>query len=169
MKSIVTSAKIEKYIYVIRGHAVMSDSDLARLYGVTTKSLNLAVRRNMRRFPGDFMFQITNAEAENLRFQIETSSWGGRRYQPYVFTEQGVAMLSSVLNSPRAIDVNIQIMRAFTRLKGFLVSYADLRKEIRQMKGKYDYQFAKVFDAIDRLLDGPNKKVRVNGFIQRYK
>ena len=124
--------EVEKKIYMIRGKKVMLDSDLARLYGVSTKSLNLAVKRNPKRFPPDFMCLLSKQEVANLRFQFETSSlqvienkrftYGGRRYSPYAFTEQGIAMLSTVLNSERAIQVNIQIMRAFIRLRELIAS-----------------------------------------------
>src|SRR4030066_965266 len=114
---------ISRRIHIIRGHRVMLDADLAKLYGVSTKRLNEAIRRNAARFPEDFMFQMNEEEAENLRSQFATSkSWGGRRDLPYVFTEQGVAMLSSVLNSEQAIQVNIAIMRAFVRMRQMLVS-----------------------------------------------
>ncbi len=166
MKSLATSAQIERSIYVIRNHAVMLDSDLAELYGVSTGVLNQAVKRNLKRFPEDFSFILNRNEIRNLKSQFVISSWGGRRKLPSVFTEQGVAMLSSVLNSDRAIQVNIQIMRAFIRLKGFQLSYGALRKEIRSMRRKYDENFTVVFDAIGRLLDGPEKKFRVKGFSQ---
>src|SRR5262249_39060818 len=127
---------IEKRIYVIRGQKVMLDSDLAELYQVLTKNLNKAVQRNRDRFPPDFMFQLTKEEYENLRLQIGTSSlsYGGRRYLPYVFTEQGVAMLSSVLNSPRAVHVNILIIRVFVRLRELLASHSDLAEKIQQLQ-----------------------------------
>ena len=119
-------AYIEKRIYFVRSQRVILDTDLATLYRVPTKAFNQAVRRNMLRFPADFMFQLTSDETENLRSQIVTSSWGGRRYLPFVFTEQGVAMLSSVLNSDRAIQVNIAIMRAFVKLRELLATHQDL-------------------------------------------
>lgn len=122
--TVITPAKIEKMIYLIRGQKVMLDSDLASLYEIDTKKFNQAVKRNMKRFPKDFMFQLTKAEHENLRSQIVTSKEGrgGRRYAPYVFTEQGVAMLSSILNSDRAIEVNISIMRTFVKIRHLLAS-----------------------------------------------
>lgn len=115
----------------------MLDKDLAELYGVQTKAFNRAVKRNQARFPPDFMFQLTAKEFANLRFQIGTSSWGGRRYRPYAFTEQGVAMLSSVLNSERAVRVNIEIMRAFVRLRQLLSSHADLAKKLEALEGRF--------------------------------
>jgi len=157
---------IENKILFARGRKVMQDSDLAALYGVKTKSLNLAVRRNISRFPTDFMFRLNHLETDSLRFQFETSKKGrgGRRYYPYVFTEQGVAMLSSVLNSERAIQVNIQIMRTFTKLREMLQTHTQLRKEIEDMEKRYDCQFKIVFDTIKQLLDPPGKKKRKIGF-----
>ena len=127
---------IERRIYVVRGHKVMLDYDLAELYQVPTKSLNLAVRRNSERFPDDFMFQLTQDEFTNLRFQFETSSseHGGRRYLPYAFTEHGVAMLSSVLRSPRAVQMNIRIIRAFVQLREVLATHKDLARQIEKLQ-----------------------------------
>jgi hypothetical protein len=153
---------ITSKIYIIRGHKVMLDRDLAELYRVKTKALKQAVRRNNKRFPVDFMFSLSNQEVKNLRSQIVTSSWGGSRYLPMAFTEQGVAMLSSVLNSERAIQVNIQIMRAFTKLRKMLVGYEELQKKIEAMESKYDEQFRIVFVAIKQLLhedDQPKRKI----------
>ena len=150
--------RIEKAILLIRGHKVMLDSDLAILYGVTTKRLNEQVRRNLRRFPNDFMLQLTQKEAAFLRSQIATSKKrgrGGRRYLPYAFTEQGVAMLSSVLNSDRAIDVNIEIMRAFVRFREILSTHKELARKLAELEQKYDSQFAVVFKAIRRLMAPP--------------
>ena len=155
---------ITSKIYFIRGHKVMLDRDLAELYGVETKVLKQAVRRNIKRFPEDFMFVLTNQEVRNLRSQIVTSSWGGSRYLPMAFTEQGVAMLSTVLNSERAIQVNIQIMRVFTKLRKMLASHEDLRRKIEEMESKYDEQFQVVFEAIRQLLKEENKPKRKIGF-----
>lgn len=154
---LISIEKIEKAIYLIRGEKVMLDRDLAHLYEVATKTLNRAVKRNLHRFPLDFMFQLTEEEAENLRYQIGTSSLrhGGRRYLPYVFTEQGVAMLSSVLNSERAISVNIEIMRAFVKLRQLLASNTELARRLDQLESKYDRQFKIVFDAIRQLMVKP--------------
>jgi len=138
----------------------MLDRDLAKLYEVETKVFNQAVKRNISRFPSDFMFQLTKEEYESLRSQIVTSSWGGRRYLPYVFTEQGVAI---VLNSERAIQVNIQIMRTFVKLKEMLSTHADLKRKIEAMERKYDQQFKIVFDAIKQLLETPKKSARKLG------
>jgi len=139
-------------IFLIRDQKVMLDVDLADLYQVATGNLNLAVRRNTDRFPEDFMFQLTSQEFENLRLQFATSSWGGRRYRPYAFTEQGVAMLSSILKSKRAIQVNIAIMRAFVRLRELLATHKDLARKLAAMEKKYDAQFKVVFDAIRNLM-----------------
>ncbi len=155
---------IESKILLIRGRKVMLDKDLAMLYGVETKALNRAVKRNIERFPDDFMFQLIKEEFDNLRFHFGTSSWGGQRYLPYAFTENGVAMLSSVLNSQRAIQVNIQIMRTFTRLREILLSHKDLQKKIEDMEKRYDQQFKIVFDAIKQLLIPPEPKKRKIGF-----
>ena len=148
----ITPAAIEGRIHQIRGLRVMTDSDLAQMYGVATKILNQAVARNASRFPADFSFVLTRKEFANLRSQIVTSSWhGGRRSSPRVFTEQGVAMLSSVLRSQRAIDVNVAIMRAFVQLREMLTSHKDLVRRIDEMEEKYDGTFASVFDAIREL------------------
>ena len=163
-QSIVPVEQIEKSILLIRGQRVMLDSDLASLYRVSTKVFNQAVRRNRGRFPVDFMFRLSSEEFEilrhhfgtsNLRSQFVTSRWGGRRYLPYAFTEQGVAMLSSVLNSPRAIQVNIEIMRAFVRLRRMLASNAGLARKLNELERKYDSQFRVVFDAIRELMTPP--------------
>ncbi|MFZ2225681.1 MAG: ORF6N domain-containing protein [Candidatus Deferrimicrobium sp.] len=149
----------------IRGHRVLLDQDLAELYGVPTKIFNQSVRRNAHRFPEDFMFRLTGEEFQILRSQIVTSrSWGGRRYLPLAFTEQGVAMLSSVLNSDRAIRVNIAIMRAFVRLRGFVVSNEELARKLAVLERKYDVQFKVVFDAIRELMTPPVKAKRRIGF-----
>ena len=156
---------IQRSIYVVRGQKVMLDSELAILYGVETKTLVRAVKRNQDRFPEDFMFQLQDPEWENLRYQIGTSSsWGGRRFAPYVFTEQGVAMLSSVLNSARAVQVNIGIMRAFVKLRQMLASNAELARKLAAMEKKYDAQFKVVFDAIRQLMSPPEKPKREIGF-----
>jgi len=144
----------------------MLDRDLSSLYEVPTRRLNEQVKRNATRFPADFMFQLSDEEAENLRSQIATSSsgHGGRRYLPYVFTEQGVAMLSSVLNSERAVQVNIAIMRAFVKLRQMLASNAGLAHKLAAMEKKYDSQFKAVFDAIRQLMTPPEPKKRKIGF-----
>lgn len=145
--------RILNSILVRRGEKVLLDADLAGLYGVETKVLLQAVRRNFERFPEDFLFQLTGVEWLNLKSQFVTSSsWGGRRTAPYAFTEQGVAMLSSVLRSDRAIQVNIEIMRAFVQLKRMLATHADLARKIESLERKYDAQFRGVFDAIRELM-----------------
>lgn len=148
-------AKIEGLIYRLRGHRVMLDRDLAGLYGVGTGALNRAVKRNERRFPSDFMFQLSPEEWENLKCQFGISSWGGDRALPHAFTEHGVAMLSSVLNSPRAIAANIEIMRAFSRLRGILAEQRELIARLNALEGRYDAQFRDVFAAIRRLMEPP--------------
>lgn len=147
-------------IIMLRGERVLLDSDLAGLYGVGTKTLNRAVKRNRDRFPGDFMFQLTREEIGNLRYQNGTSSWGGRRYLPQAFTEQGVAMLSSILRSKRAVMVNIEIMRAFVQLRRILATHADLARKLAALERKYDAQFKSVFDAIRELMTPPTPKPR---------
>ncbi len=165
MQMAVPMEVIEDKIFFIRGEKVMLDADLAKLYGVETKVLLQAVKRNIDRFPADFMFQLTNQELAILRSQIVTSSqWGGRRYPPYAFPEQGVAMLSSVLNSPRAIKVNIQIIRTFVRLRQMLASNAELSGKLNELEKKYDAQFRVVFDAIRSLMTPPEPKKRRIGF-----
>jgi hypothetical protein len=166
MKALIPAEVIERKIYLIRGHKVMLDSDLAELYGVTTKRLNEQIRRNLKRFPSDFMFQLSSKEAESLRSQIATSKRGGRRYLPYAFTEQGVAMLSTVLNSDRAIEVNIQIMRAFVKLREMIASNKELAKRLDELESKYDEQFKVVFDAIRELMTPPEPKRRRIGFLR---
>lgn len=143
---------------MIRGQKVMVDSDLAELYRVPTKVFNQAVKRNLKRFPKDFMFRLTDKEVKILRSQIVTSSWGGRRTLPYAFTEQGVAMLSSVLNSERALQVNIAIMRAFVKLREILTTHRELAEKIAELENKYrqhDDKIQAVFDAIRELLEPP--------------
>lgn len=153
-------------IYFIREQKVMLDSDLAELYGVETKQLKRQVNRNIQRFPSDFMFELSKEELEILRCQIGTSSWGGTRYQPMAFTEQGVAMLSSVLNSERAIEVNIQIMRIFTKIKQALMDVTELRLAIEEIRRKTDNNLKSielVFSYIDELLqDKEERKKKEN-------
>jgi hypothetical protein len=157
-------------IYFIRQHRVMLDSDLASLYGVETKTLNRAVKRNRIRFPDDFMFQLTEKEEEFLRCQIGTSKMvqkmearGGRRYLPFVFTEQGVAMLSSVLRSEKAVLVNIEIMRAFVKFREFLLTNQELARKLLELERRYDAQFKEVFDAIREIMNSPVSSKRKIG------
>jgi hypothetical protein len=159
--NLISVERIEKVILVIRGQKVILDSDLAVLYGVTTSNLNKAVKRNRHRFPDDFMFQLLKEEEEHLRFQIgisKPSRRGGRRFLAYAFTEQGVAMLSSVLHSKRAIEVNIAIMRAFVRLRELLASHKDLAHKLEDLErkiGQHDEKFKSIFEAIRQLLIPP--------------
>jgi hypothetical protein len=160
-------ADIDYHIVLIRGHRVMLDATLADLYGVETRRLVEAVRRNANRFPHDFMFRLTPEEFANLRSQIATSSpaaHGGRRYLPYAFTEQGVAMLSGVLRSERAVLVNVEIMRAFVRLRQLLAGNADLARRLDELEQRYDNQFKTVFDAIRQLMLPPPGPKREIGF-----
>lgn len=166
MGSLPTLEKIERRVFLIRGHRVMLSTDLADLYAVEPRVLVQAVKRNRERFPADFMFQLTEQEFDRLKSQIVTSSWGGlRRAFPYAFTEQGVAMLSSVLRSKRAIQVNIAIMRAFVRLREMIGSNKALARRLNELEKKYDAQFRVVFDAIRELMAEPaTTKSRRIGF-----
>ncbi len=158
---------IERRIVLVRGHNVMLDSDLARLYGVPPKVLNQAVKRNRNRFPVDFMFQLTAEEYKALRSQIVTLEPGRgqhRKYAPHVFTEQGVAMLSSVLHSERAVQVNISIMRTFVRLRELMSTHKDLARRLDALERQYDAQFRSVFDAIRKLMEPPRRPARRIGF-----
>jgi hypothetical protein len=164
--AIVPVEQIERAILLIRGQKVMLDRDLADLYGVETKHLKQAVKRNVERFPDDFMFQLTREELENWRSQFVTSKADkmGLRYPPMAFTEQGVAMLSSVLRSKRAVQVNIEIMRAFVRLRQMLEAHKDLRRKLAALEKKYDDQFKIVFEAIAELMAPPEKPRKKIGF-----
>ena len=162
-KMVVPEEVLISKIFHIRGHNVMLDEDLADLYEVETKQLKRQVRRNIDRFPDDFMFELTREEFENLRSQIGTSSWGGARYMPMAFTEQGVAMLSSVLNSARAIKVNIQIIRIFTRMREALLNYKDLFLKLEQLEkkvGGHDEDIQLVFAYLKKLLPTPEQTER---------
>jgi hypothetical protein len=161
---LVPTERIVQAIFIMRGQKVILDKNLADLYGVTTSVLNKAVSRNVDRFPSDFMFQLTRKEFANLKFQFGTSSWGGTRKLPRAFTEQGVAMLSSVLRSTRAVQVNIQIMRAFVRLRQVLASHADLARKLEELEKKYDAQFRVVFDALRALMAETAPPKRKIGF-----
>ena len=158
---------IAKKILTLRGKRVMLDRDLAVLYGVETKRLNESVKRNIMRFPEDFMFQLTEQEFENLRSQFATSKSGGRRYLPFAFTEQGIAMLSSVLNSERAVQVNIQIMRVFVKIREVMILNTELKFKFQKIDMKlidHDKKFGIVFDAIKEIQKPPEKKKRKIGF-----
>ncbi len=179
MSSLIPSERIEQAILLIRGHKVMLDADLAKLYGVSVGRLNEVVRRNIDRFPDDFMFQLTREELENMRaqtvtsnlksqFAISSSGWGGRRHPPYAFTEQGVAMLSSVLRGKRAVQVNIEIMRAFVRLRQILSSQKELARKLEQFErriGAHDQKIEAVFQAIRQLMTPPEPGKRKIGFL----
>lgn len=157
--------RIEKEILLIRGEKVILDRTLAELYGVETKQLKRAVRRNINRFPADFMFELTKEEYQSLRYQFGTLKRGQHsKYMPLAFTEQGVAMLSSVLNSGRAIQVNILIMRAFVRLRGMISSHKELLRKLEDMEKKYDEQFRVVFEAIRQLMTPPDPPRKRIGF-----
>jgi len=165
-RSIIPPERLERCILFMREQKVMLDADLAQLYGVETRAGVQAVRRNVERFPDDFMFRLTKDEFAFLRSQSVTSSqWGGRRYPPYAFTEQGVAMLSSVLRSKPAVQVNIEIMRAFVRLREMLATHKGLARKLAALERRYDAQFRAVFDAIRKLMaPAPAKKRLPIGF-----
>jgi hypothetical protein len=186
MKALVEKTIAEK-IYIIRGKRVMLDSDLAELYGVSTKRLNEQIRRNTDRFPKDFMFQLTQEETANLKYQFGTSSslrfqndtlkedrilksqiatsrWGGRRKPTYVFTQEGIAMLSSVLRSSQAVAVNIAIMRAFVRLREILSTHKDLTQRLDELEKKYDNRFRAIFEALRHMLQEPETSKNPIGF-----
>ncbi len=160
----VTTELISSKIYFIRGVKVMLDRDLAELYEVETRALNQAVKRNLKRFPDDFMFQLTKTGFKNLISQFVTSSWGGVRKMPYAFTEQGVAMLSGILTSDRAIQVNIQIMRTFTKLRHMIAGHEELKKAIEELKKQTDERFEVVFTVLDKLLADDEKTNKKIGF-----
>ena len=167
MTSIVPTESIVSKILFFRGEKVLLDRDLADLYGVETRQLKRAVRRHISRFPEDFMFYLTKEEFDNLRCQTGTSSWGGTRYKPMVFTEQGVAMLSSVLNNDRAIEVNIAIMRAFVQLRKMIASHDKLAKKLSELEKhlkNHDDQIQAIFEAIQQLVTQPEKPRKKIGF-----
>ena len=166
-KLIVPIERIEKAILLIRGQKVILDRDLAELYGVETRALKQAVKRNIKRFPSDFMFELTKEEFENWRSQFVTSNRDkmGLRYRPMAFTEQGVAMLSSVLKSERAIEVNIAIMRTFAQLRQMLTTHKDLARKLVALEKKYDEEFKIIFEAIHELMTPPEKPRRKIGFV----
>ncbi|HEX4638091.1 MAG TPA: ORF6N domain-containing protein [Chthoniobacterales bacterium] len=169
-KAIIPIQQIARSIYLLRGQKVMLGQDLAALYSVTVSALTQAVKRNRYRFPEDFVFQLTHEEFTNLKSQFVTSSWGGLRTRPYAFTEQGVAMLSSVLNSERAVKVNIAIMRAFVRLRETLDTNRELARKFNQLErrvGKHDEEIIAILDAIRQLMSPPKKPRREIGFHAR--
>ena len=158
--------EVEARISQVRGIRIMLDEDLAELYGVQTRALNQAVKRNIERFPPDFMFRLTPSEARTLKSQtvISDKGRGGRRHQPLALTEQGVAMLSGVLSSHRAIQANVAIMRAFVRLRAMVISHVELKRKINALESKYDHQFKVVFDALRGLMGPPGRPRRKTGF-----
>lgn len=164
IQALVPAEVVDSIIVVVRGEKVILDRDIARLYEVETRTLMQAVKRNKERFPKDFMFQLTSEETASLRYQFGTSSWGGSRYRSYAFTEQGVAMLSGVLRSERAVRVNVEIMRAFVRLRRIAASREDLARKIEDLEEKYDAQFSVVFDALRELMAAPDPSDRPIGF-----
>ena len=160
--SVIPDEIVMSKIYLIRGHKVMLDNDLSELYGVETKRLNEQVKRNIDRFPDDFMFQLTKEEFENLKSQIATSSWGGRRSLPYAFTEHGVLMLSSVLNSERAIKVNIQIMRIYTKIRQMLLTNKEILLRLDKIEHKlaeHDNQILVIFEYLKQLEQTKHKEL----------
>ena len=165
-QAVVPVEGIERSILLIRGQKVILDADLARLYGVTTKRLNEQVRRNQKRFPNDFMFRLTKQEVTALRSQFATSNVGrgGRRYFPYAFTEHGAIMAANVLNSRKAIEVSVYVVRAFVRLRQILASHKELAHRLDELERKYDSQFKSVFDAIRQLMSPPEPPRRRIGF-----
>ena len=164
-KAVIPVEQIESIILFMRGHKVILDYDLAQLYDVTTGNLNKCVKRNLDRFPNDFMFQLTPEEYKSLRFQFGILKKGQHsKYLPYAFSEQGVAMLSSVLRSKRAVQVNIEIMRAFVRLRQMLTAHKDLERKLVALEKKYDEQFRVVFEAIRQLMSPPEQSKKKIGF-----
>jgi len=162
--SIIPSEKVVSKIYIIRNKKVMLDKDLAELYGVAKRVLNQAVKRNSKRFPEDFMFELDKREVQNLKSQIVTSSWGGARKGFFAFTEQGVAMLASVLNSDRAISVNIQIIRTFVKIRELLATNEALQRKVMEMERKYDGKVKEIFDTLGFLLEDKIKPKKEIGF-----
>ncbi|HET9227856.1 MAG TPA: ORF6N domain-containing protein [Thermoanaerobaculia bacterium] len=154
-EALIPAERIDMVIFLVRGERIILDVDIAALYGVETRTLVQAVKRNLDRFPQDFMFQLTTEEVSNLRYQFGTSSRGGRRYLPYAFTEQGVAMLSGVLRSEQAVKVNVEIMRAFVRLRRMVNEQAELARKLDALEERYDEQFKVVFDALRELMAPP--------------
>ena len=170
-QKLISTVQLETHIHLIRGHRVLIDSDLAQIYGVTTKRLNEQVKRNIERFPSDFMFQLNNQEFTVLRSQIATlNEIGGRgqhrKYLPNAFTEHGAIMAANVLNSKLAVDASIQVVRAFIHLRQLAISHADLAKKLNKMEQKYDSQFKVVFDALRQLMHPIRSNRKPIGFIE---
>lgn len=165
MNAALPSEYINSKIYILRDHKVMLDFDLAEMYGIETRVFNQSVARNSERFPDDFRFQLTKEEFQNLTSHIVTSSWGGTRKPPYAFTEQGVAMLSGVLRSERAIQVNIEIMRAFVKMRHFLLSHEDLERRLDHLESKFEGEFEKIFEALRTLTAEEIQQTNPIGYI----
>ncbi|MEA2039437.1 MAG: ORF6N domain-containing protein [Thermodesulfobacteriota bacterium] len=169
MNEIIPIENITGLIYLIRGQRVMLDRDIAELYGVETKRLKEQVKRNIERFPEDFMFELSTKEYENLRSHFATSSWGGTRYMPMAFTEHGILMISSVLKNDKAVQVNIQIMRAFMKMRQMIFDNAELRKQIDELRADTDGKFRIVFETLDQLLFIENRPKKKIGFMAKEK
>jgi hypothetical protein len=169
MNDLIPIENITGLIYLIRGQRVMLDRDIAELYGVETKRLKEQVKRNIERFPEDFMFELSTREYENLRSHFATSSWGGTRYIPMAFTEHGILMISSVLKNDKAVQVNIQIMRAFMKMRQMIFDNAELRKQIDELRADTDGKFRIVFETLDQLLFIENKPKKKIGFMAKEK
>lgn len=167
MTNALQTMQIEHIIYMIRGQKIILDSDLASLYEVETKVLNQAVKRNLDRFPPDFMFQLTEDEFANLRSQFATSSWGGRRYPPFAFTEHGAMMVASVLNSPRAIEMSVYVVRSFVKLRTIALEYKELTNKLTKIEerlGEHDTAILEIVNAIRQLMEPPTTKKKEIGF-----
>jgi hypothetical protein len=162
---VLNEENISTHIFMARGHKLMLDADLAQIYGVETKVLNQAVKRNPQRFPPDFMVQLTEVEWDNLRSQFVTSSWGGRRTLPFAFTEHGAVMLASVLNSGHAVQASLYVVRAFIKMREFLTAHIELSRKLQELEAKYDDQFAMVFAAIKQLITPPSEPRERIGFV----
>lgn len=169
MSNLLPGERIISRIFLIRDKKVMLDKDLAYLYGVNTKVLNQSVKRNHKRFPTDFMFQLSRGELSDLKSQIVTSSWGGVRKLPLAFTEQGVAMLSSVLKSERAIQVNIEIIRTFTKIREILANNRNLILKIENIERRYDKNFKIIFDTLKKMMTEKEKPKKIMGFVDQNK
>ena len=169
MNDLIPIENITSLVYLIRGQRVMLDRDIAELYGVETKRLKEQVKRNIERFPEDFMVELSTSEYENLRSHSATSSWGGTRYVPMAFTEHGILMISSVLKNDKAVQVNIQIMRAFMKMRQMIFDNAELRKQIDELKADTDGKFRIVFETLDQLLIIENKPKKKIGFMAKEK
>ena len=169
MNDLIPIENITSLVYLIRGQRVMLDRDIAELYGVETKRLKEQVKRNIERFPEDFMVELSTSEYENLRSHFATSSWGGTRYVPMAFTEHGILMISSVLKNDKAVQVNIQIMRAFMKMRQMIFDNAELRKQIDELKADTDGKFRIVFETLDQLLIIENKPKKKIGFMAKEK